>query len=277
LPFRWRVLGPRGSDEPHDDDEADERAAGGPYQTHESHSMLRTPSRFPCRRPVVKWGFRRVDELFAPLGAAAGALLSPRDLRRRALPAALRGRRARCRALSGGAGRGRPTRQRALPRLDPFPEIGTLLRGDQLLDPGQHLTLFLVHVVIDARLEGRDPVVELVALEPSLAQHGDVLLDGRVLAERFVHHPLEVGIAGRLEPRIEDLLFDAGVDVQLAADRLDGGTLRSGRDRSRYALHQSGEPAAAVVAGEQLLDLVVILLDQFDDVHAALPRTGVSG
>src|SRR5439155_1412234 len=79
-------------------------------------------------------------------------------------------------------------------------------------------------------------------------------------------------VARRLRRGIEDLLLDPGVNVELAADALDGRPPLACGDVARHAPHETGQHAAALEAGEELLHAVVVLLDELDDVHVIPPR-----
>src|SRR5207253_2149757 len=70
-----------------------------------------------------------------------------------------------------------------------------------------------------------------------------------------------------LESRQHDVLFLGHVVLDVL---LEGG------DVARHAPHETGQPAAALEAGEELLDAVVVLLDELDGVHVIPPRFPIS-
>src|SRR5438093_12540392 len=64
-----------------------------------------------------------------------------------------------------------PRRTRAaLPRLHPSPQLRPIALGHDLLEPRQHLALFLVHVMSYAFLEGVDAGGDLAVLVSGRAQ-----------------------------------------------------------------------------------------------------------
>jgi hypothetical protein len=107
-------------------------------------------------------------------------------------------------------------------------------------------------VVIDALLElGDDRVRVAVGLARAASQLADEVLHARVLADRLVDLALQLGIARPPERRIEDLLLDPRVDVELAADALERGRLLPRGDVADDALYQARETASPVVLGEE--------------------------
>src|SRR5438105_1756975 len=88
-----------------------------------------------------------------------------------------------------------PRRPRAaLARLHPSRELRPIALGHDLLQPRQHLTLFLAHVMLHAFLEGVDTSTDLAVVVPGRPQLGDQLLHACVLAQRFPDEPTEFWI-----------------------------------------------------------------------------------
>src|SRR5438552_9910877 len=167
-----------------------------------------------------------------------------------------------------------PLAERPLAGLDPPAEGDAVRLRQQLLESRQHVVLFLGHVVLDVLLEGAHPGVDVLVgrLRVMLAEPGDVLLDARVLGERFGDEALHLGVGGRLRRGVEDLLLDPAVHVELAADVLDGRPPLACGDVARHAPHETGQPAAALEAAEELFDAVVVLHDELDGVPVIPPR-----
>src|SRR5438093_252729 len=109
----------------------------------------------------------------------------------------------------------------ALARLHPPSELRAIALGHDLLQPGQHLTLLLAHVVPHAFFECVDAGVDLAVLVARRPQLGDELLQARVLAQRFPDETAELGIHSRTRGGIDDLLLEPGVQVELTTDALD--------------------------------------------------------
>ena len=123
-------------------------------------------------------------------------------------------------------------------------------------------------MVVDAPLQLGDERIRVRGrLAPAAFQRVDELLHARVLAHGLVDEALKLGVARPSERGVENLLLDARMDVQLAADALDCRLLLARGHVARHAPHEPGEPAPAVVAGEELLHGVVVLLQQRDGVH----------
>src|ERR1051326_4382764 len=140
------------------------------------------------------------------------------------------GRRLACPTPHGRPRRRLPTlprpppfrRTRAAPaRLHPSPQLGSVALGHDLLQPRQHLALFLAHVVLHALLEGVDAGVDLAVLVTDRAQRGHHILHACVLAERFLDETAQLGIRAGPRRRIYDLLLEPGMHVELTTDAVD--------------------------------------------------------
>jgi hypothetical protein len=131
----------------------------------------------------------------------------------------------------------------------------------------EHVVLFLAHVMVHAALQLVHLRLQVVVPPDPVPDHRHVPLHGRMLVERLGEHLVQPVVVERAHARIEDLLLDQRVHLELAADLIGRLAALALRHVAGDPLDDPGEAATAVEAPEQLRDLLVILLQELDGVH----------
>src|SRR2546428_1045079 len=123
----------------------------------------------------------------------------------------------------------------------------------------------------NALLERVDTSIDVAVVGACVAELAHQLLDPSVLVKRFPHETPQLGIPGRPGGRVDDLLLEPRVYVELATDAVDGGATLPAGDVPGDPPYEARETASTPEAAEQLLHAAMVFLDDVDHVHRTPP------
>src|SRR5262249_15365868 len=179
---------------------------------------------------------------------------------------------ARSSTRTGGCRRCRPFLQCMHPEcMHPARELSPLVVRHDLLESGEHLILLLGCMMLDVLLELAHALLEAVDVIVQLAQARHLLLHPRMLLQRLVDLLEQLAVGEGPDRRVEDLLLDEGMYLELRAYLLRDLPAFHPGDLAHGSAEQAGDAAAALERFEQLADLLVVVGQHLDRVHLIPP------